>query len=171
MKSLPYFLSLFLLTACQLEKIGPFKVQSLITDEVNFVAIFDESAIYTSVIDENQYDVNKLLGFSDCSSQHHEHSARFGWRWLDDDLEILAYCYVSGERIVEYVGSVELNQESTYQIRLENDSYVFQLDHYPEVVIQRDKPCDKGFYYMLWPYFGGDETAPHNIEIQISLRY
>ncbi|MFT4737440.1 MAG: hypothetical protein ACJAZM_000334 [Cyclobacteriaceae bacterium] len=128
MKSLPYFLSLFLLTACQLERIGPFevyaieegthggfgKIQSLITDEVNFVAIFDESAIYTSVLEENQYDVNKLLGFSDCNSQHHEHSARFGWRWLDDDLEILAYCYVSGERIVEYVGSVDLNQNGTY---------------------------------------------------------
>jgi hypothetical protein len=88
---------------------------------------------------------------------------------LDEKLEILAYCYVSGERIVELVGDIDLNTESDYSIRLENDSYIFRLNDYPEVVIPRQKPCDQGYYYMLWPYFGGDEVAPHTITIKILL--
>ncbi len=49
---------------------------------------FDSSAIYRTVDSLNQYDINKLIGWSDCGDNHTENSIRFGWRWLNDSLEI-----------------------------------------------------------------------------------
>ena len=42
---------------------------------------FDESAQYTSQNPDNQLDVNKLWGVSDCGTTHSKNSIRFGWRW------------------------------------------------------------------------------------------
>lgn len=185
MKNLFYFLILAFLVSCEPEWVDPYetfviekgshgnfgRIQSLVSDETHFRAIFNETAIYTSGTAENQHDANKLLGFSDCNSHHHQHSARFGWRWLNDQLEIVAYCYNSGKRIIEYVGAVELNEMNDYYITLTENSYEFRLNNGPVVSIPRIKPCDRGFYYMLWPYFGGDEVAPHNIEIKVQLMF
>ncbi|MGB3464883.1 MAG: hypothetical protein WBA74_06430 [Cyclobacteriaceae bacterium] len=139
--------------------------------ELKFTAVFDHSAVYESRLKENQHDVNKLLGFSDCNAHHHDDSARFGWRWLNDQLEILAYVYVNGTRIVEPVGTVPLNEPSTYNLKMTESSYVFTLNEEPAVVIDRENDCDKGLYYMLLPYFGGDERAPHDILIRVQRIY
>lgn len=147
------------------------KMQSLQSKTLSFSAIFDQSAIYETKTVENQHDINKLMGFSDCNSNHHQNSARFGWRWLDGQLEIHAYAYVSGERITKLIGTVDLDQAVDYHIQLTNDHYVFYLQGYDPVRIKREAPCTIGLYYMLFPYFGGDETAPHDIHIQILTKY
>jgi hypothetical protein len=147
------------------------KLQSLQSKTLSFSAIFDQSAIYEAAMAENQHDIHKLLGFSDCNSTHHDNSARFGWRWLDGKLEIHAYVYVNGERITQYIGDVELNQPVDYQLQITEDQYVFYLQGHSPVRMTRKAPCSKGLYYMLFPYFGGDEVAPHDILIQILTKY
>ena len=134
---------------------------------LQFVAIFDDSAMYETQTLENQHDINKLYGFSDCTSQHHRNSARFGWRWYNDRLEILAYTYVHGERQSRFMGTVTLNEPHAYGIALAGGEYVFTLDG---TVARMPRGCDGngGIKYMLWPYFGGDETAPHDIRILVS---
>ncbi|UII26213.1 hypothetical protein LVD15_23400 [Fulvivirga maritima] len=67
-------------------------------DELVFTALFDSSAVYKTEAEANQADINKLMGFSDCGAHHHENSARFGWRWYNDELQVFAYCYVDGVR-------------------------------------------------------------------------
>jgi len=42
---------------------------------MRFQALFDSSCIYKTNVPENQHDINKLYGFSDCSSQHQNNSA------------------------------------------------------------------------------------------------
>ena len=42
--------------------------------------MFDSSAIYKTVDSVNQYDINKLIGWSDCGDNHMENSIRFGAR-------------------------------------------------------------------------------------------
>lgn len=143
------------------------KVELIQSHKMHFTAIFDESAIYTSGTEENQHDTNKLLGFSDCNDHHHLNSARFGWRWLDEQLEILAYVYADGDRIIEPIGTIPLNEPVAYQLILNDDSYLFVLDGFPPVSVERKNKCDMGVYYLLTPYFGGDETAPHDITIKI----
>ncbi|MEP1094102.1 MAG: hypothetical protein ABJG78_03280 [Cyclobacteriaceae bacterium] len=177
--------TLFALTSCEREYNEPYenftlpegkhdkgiKAQSLQSSTLRFEAIFDQSAIYQTQIVENQHDINKLLGFSDCNSFHHGNSARLGWRWLDGQLEIHAYAYVNGERIIEFVGTVALDMSNSYQIKMTDDAYIFYLEGFDPVEIKRGNHCDKGLYYMLFPYFGGDEVAPHDILIQIRIDY
>lgn len=52
----------------------------------SFTVRFDSSAIYQSADPVNQYDINKLWGFSDNNGDHHAFSARFGWRWSEGGL-------------------------------------------------------------------------------------
>lgn len=123
--------------------------------------------MYETETVENQHDINKLMGFSDCNALHHDNSARFGWRWLDGNLEIHAYVYNNGERHSEYIGRVELNISYRYELAIHGDYYVFNLEGAEPVFMERTSNCNKGFYYMLFPYFGGNETAPHEMLIKI----
>jgi hypothetical protein len=145
--------------------------ESLQSNVLEFNAMFDRTAIYDLGDHALQSNKNKLLGFSDCNSLHHENSARFGWQWFNDRLEIFAYCYVNGERIEQYIGTVGIGEENKYAIRRMPDHYEFTLNDQDIVKIDRGNTCDNGFYYMLWPYFGGAIPAPHDISIVIERIY
>ncbi len=142
-------------------------IEMLESDVLSFTAEFDESAIYTTRDPIQQFSTNKLMGFSDCNCHHHENSARFGWQWLDGQLEIWAYTYVYGENIEAFVGVVPINEPKEYYIQITDETYIFKLEGFPAVEMERGKKCDIGVYYMLWPYFGGQETAPHDISIKV----
>ena len=146
-------------------------VESLQSNVLSFKARFDESAIYH--FDEQGFQdcKNKLLGFSDCNSMHHENSARFAWQWYNDQLEVWAYCYVNSERVEQFVGVVDINELNNYEISLTSNEYVFRLNGKEPVRISRGNVCDKGVYYMLWPYFGGTLPAPHDVHIDIKILY
>jgi hypothetical protein len=135
-------------------------------DEIKFVVRFDSSAIYRSVKPENQYDINKLFGFSDNNTDHHQFSARFGWRWSDNALRLFAYVYNKG--IVDYkeIGSIKIGQDVNCSIRITATHYIFLMN---ESIIEmpRLSTTTRANGYQLYPYFGGDETAPHEIMIHI----
>jgi hypothetical protein len=135
-------------------------------DTLAFTAKFDSSAIYKTTIPNNQADINKLYGLSDCGSLHQVNSARFGWRWYHDHLEIWAYTYNDSVRDYKLVGTVSFNEFNTYKIIFAEAKYIFLLN---DKRIEMPRHCSaiaKG--YKLYPYFGGDETAPHTIKIWIS---
>jgi len=125
---------------------------------------FDSSAIYTSVDPINQWDVNKLIGVSD-GGLHQKNSARFGWRWLNGKLEILAYTHWKGNFEFEKITDIEIGKEYTGTIQF-SDKYIFTCNG-TIVEMRRDKNVQTNNYY-LWPYFGGDETAPHDIKIKVN---
>lgn len=143
------------------------KAEALQSHRLRFAAVFDASARYTTQDPINQHDINKLFGFSDCNSIHHENSARFGWRWLEGNLEIHAYVYASGQRESELIGYVDLNKAYNYEIELAANAYVFTLEGFESVSLARTRKCQRGLYYKLFPYFGGNETAPQDILIQL----
>lgn len=135
------------------------------TGTIKFRAIFDSSAIYQTKSENNQADINKLYGMSDCGSMHHTNSARFGWVWNKNKLEIWAYTYTNSKRNYEFVDTVSLNIFHTYEIVFTDSSYVFKLN---DSFTQMPRACQKEANgYKLYPYFGGDETAPHEITIII----
>ena len=150
---------------------SPRVVQTLQSNTLTFRAKFNETAVYQFDDKGQQDSKNKLLGFSDCNSLHHDNSARFAWQWFNNRLEIFAYCYVNGERKEKFIGSVNLHEENRYQLKVTEDNYVFQLNNQEEVYISRGTSCDKGIYYMLWPYFGGSIPAPHDVTISINIEY
>lgn len=133
---------------------------------MRYEVMFDSSAVYATINPSNQGDINKLFGTSDCGSQHHINSARFGWRWFENRLEIHAYTYVNGIRNSQYVSTIELGKKYAFEIVFADNKYEFLLND-RRVTMQRN--CTGAVDgYMLFPYFGGDETAPHDIKINLS---
>jgi hypothetical protein len=145
-------------------------------DKNNFVPVkysrlafkvkFDSSAIYTTSKASNQDDINKLFGFSDNNASHHEYSARFGWRWSDNALRLFAYDYNSGVMSFKELGTVEIGRENSCSITVSGNKYIFNLNG-AETVMPRASTTSEAEGYQLYPYFGGDELAPHNISIWI----
>lgn len=135
-------------------------------NRLSFKVRFDSSAIYITNTPENQNDINKLFGFSDNKATHHEYSARFGWRWSDNALRIFAYDYNKGIRSFKELGTVEIGKENTCSIIVAGDEYIFNLNG-AETYMPRASATPMAEGYQLYPYFGGDESAPHNIFIWI----
>jgi hypothetical protein len=133
---------------------------------MSFTVKFDSSAIYTSVNPENQYDINKLLGFSDNNTDHHRYSARYGWRWSGGALRLFAYVYNNGAVISKELATVAIGAEVACSITVTSSSYLFTTNGITER-LPRMSVTPKGKGYQLYPYFGGDETAPHDVNIYI----
>jgi hypothetical protein len=131
-----------------------------------FLVKFDSSAIYQTADPENQYDINKLYGFADNGKHHQQFSARFGWRWNDGALRLFIYVYNNGERIEEEITTINIGETYRCAISIENDRYVFSVNDQQRSVARTSiTPQSEG--YLLYPYFGGDEVAPHDIHIFI----
>jgi len=136
------------------------------SSEISFKVKFDSSAIYRTVADSNQYDINKLLGFSDNNADHHAYSARFGWRWSNNALRIFAYDYNSGIMSFKELGTVQIGVENSCSIKVSGNEYIFSLNG-AETKMPRASTTALAEGYKLFPYFGGNESAPHTISIWI----
>ena len=135
-------------------------------DVLNFWVKFDSTAIYTNSVKENQLDINKLYGFSDNNADHHAYSARFGWRWSDNALRLFGYVYNDSIRSSMEIGTVNIGTENFCSIKVAGNKYVFMLND-KTLIMPRTSKTPKGMGYKLYPYFGGDELAPHQITIFI----
>ena len=134
------------------------------TSELRFTAVFDSSAIYRTADPANQDDINKLYGFSDNGTDHHSYSARFGWRWSNGALRLFGYVYNAGKVTSEELAAVAIGSEIRCSIRVTDGSYLFTVNgNTRSLPRQSTTPSAKG--YRLYPYFGGDETAPHDMKI------
>ncbi|GAB3814039.1 hypothetical protein [Pontibacter rugosus] len=139
--------------------------KKLSTSSLKFEATFDSTAVYKTIAANNQGDINKLYGLSDCNTSHHTNSARFGWRWYNNRLEILAYTYLNKKWQYKLLDAVPIGKPAVCEIKMEDSQYRFIMNG-KEVVMPR--ACSgAGAGYQLYPYFGGDEVAPHAITIKI----
>ena len=134
--------------------------------EQKFIVKFDSSAIYTTKETSNQSDVNKLYGFSDNNAQHHEFSARIGWRWRDNELHLFSYVYNNSVVAISDLGKVEIGTENTCSIKVSGNAYIFTVNGNTQSV-PRASTTATAAGYKLYPYFGGNEMAPHTITISI----
>ena len=144
------------------------KIGTMKSEVMNFTARFNETVRY-DLGNKNQEDINKLMGFSDCNSLHHDNSVRFGWRYnaTTDVVEIFSYAYVNGVVGYNHLTDVAINETAHYQITMTDDAFVLRVNGDLNFEVSRGASCDKGLYYKLFPYFGGNETAPHDISIFI----
>lgn len=134
--------------------------------ELCFLVKFDSSAIYTTVNPDNQYDINKLYGFSDNDAHHHEFSARIGWRWSKEALRLFGYIYNNGIVNSEEITTINISSENDCSIKISGNSYIFSVNG-KTTSMPRTSTGAVAKGYKLFPYFGGDETAPHDIHIWI----
>ena len=140
-------------------------LKSVRTSEMKFIAKFDNSAIYQTIIPENQYDINKLWGFSEGINNQYN-SARIGWSWNNEALRLYAYAYKNGIREYQEITPVAIGADINCSIKVSGNSYVFTVNS-STVTLPRGPSATQASGYQQYPYFGGDETAPHLITILI----
>ena len=130
-----------------------------------FKVKFNSSAIYTTNVSQNQYDINKLYGFTE-GDDPHGNSARIGWSYNDRALRLYAYAYNNGQRISQEISTVNIDETINCAIKIDGNEYVFVVND-KQVKLSRAQaaPTVKG--YQMFPYFGGDETAPQKITVFI----
>jgi hypothetical protein len=137
----------------------------------SWIVKFDESCRY-DLGNDDQFDTNKLVGIG-YLWHHHKDSARFGWRYWTErkEIELSAYCYVNGRRVIQHVCFCEIGKEYRIKIQVLATSYYFDVCE-PGTV----NPCGiilvphnnrKKLKYRLGTYFGGNQKAPHEMKIQI----
>ena len=132
--------------------------------------MFTDSAIYY-FDDDDQFDVNKLFGFS--CGYHHNNSFRFGWRPNIDltKMEIVGYEYFNSVRTPTIpIHEVELNKYYNYTIEyngITNEVIYTISDGVLSWVAKRSIILNHKFNigYKLYLYFGGNKKAPHDIII------
>jgi hypothetical protein len=140
-------------------------IKAVTTSEMKFMAKFDNSAIYQTILPENQYDINKLWGFSEGFDNQYN-SARIGWSWNEGALRLYAYSYNRGARQYQEITPVTIGAEISCSIKIWGDAYIFTVNGV--VVTQpRGLSTAQASGFQQYPYFGGDETAPHTISIQL----
>jgi hypothetical protein len=133
---------------------------------VNCKVMFDSTAVYSTTAANNQGDVNKLIGFSDCNTDHHENSARLGWAWSGKELVVYVYAYSNGIRAIRKLSTVDIRKIFSCSVTAGENQYYFTVAGKTDSLARH---CRGGTFsrYKLFPYFGGDETAPHDINIFI----
>ena len=143
---------------------------------IKFQAKFHESCLYNLGNNDN-YDINKLYGFS-TTIFHHKQSARIGWRCIDgENIEILTYSYNDSNRDLtdsEILGDVKPNELFQCEITDNEDHYLYKFykiknDKFEIVSSAIDKKQKDWFlfHYILYFYFGGNNTAPHDMKAWI----
>lgn len=132
---------------------------------------FTDSCFY-NFENEDQYDVNKLFGIS--IGYHHINSFRFGWRPLIEtkEIEIVAYEYRNKIRVPTiHICNILPNIWYDYTLTLNNidktiEYEIYNVKYRKTCGILEEKIDSKtGIGYKCNLYFGGNKTAPHDIEI------
>jgi hypothetical protein len=130
-------------------------------DELKYEVKFDASCAY-DIDDVEQADINKLFGFCPIYTPHHIKSARFGWRYYNDSLEIHAYIYDKGKRFSEKITVVEFDQYNDYTLKETRSEYLFYVNDI-EYVYKKNQKGKASLNLQLYPYFGGNTRAPHTM--------
>jgi len=140
-------------------------LKSVRTSEMRFIVKFDKSAIYQTVVPENQYDINKLWGFTEGINNQYN-SARIGWSWNNNALRLYGYVHANGIRHFQEITSVTIGSDIPCSIKPAGSTYLFTVNGV-SVSLPRGPSTAQANGYQQYPYFGGDETAPHLITIMV----
>jgi hypothetical protein len=141
---------------------------------LTFNATFKDGCQYDIGLPD-QLDINKLIGLS--YGYHHSNSVRIGWRYntTTNKIDLLAYIYRNKERLTEdtcpVIASVDINETVYGMISYERKQYRIILytesDVYNEVCYDIYNTKLPKIGYVLFPYFGGNQVAPHDMSINI----
>lgn len=139
--------------------------------QVKFKCKFDKSCLY-EFNDIDSYDINKLCGFS-TTWFHHKQSGRIGWRCINNEkFELVTYSYSNGFRDLKESNTLAIvypDQEFTVTVSDHETfyQYVFEMDNQRRIMNNRKKKDWFLFHYLLYPYFGGNKKAPHDMFIYL----
>lgn len=142
--------------------------------EVVYAVTFTDSCRYT-LNNEDQLDINKLFGIGYFPS-HHNNSIRFGWvcDHKVEGISIYAYWYANKVRKWEYMTQVPIGTTHYYSIDISGNTHKLKVHdifpNAPGISTESEFSVDvkpSAVSYLLRPYFGGNQKAPHDITIKM----
>lgn len=132
---------------------------------IKYQVLFKQNCIY-QFGDIDDFDINKLFGLS--FGMHHTNSVRFGWNTDSGEIGIHNYCYISGKRVMSKIASIPTETSFVFEIFIYDSYYELKITDMDGKLIgwsEVAKPKTTKWGYHLFPYFGGNKCAPHNIDI------
>lgn len=139
---------------------------------ISATVTFDSTCIY-DLKSVDQHDWNKVIGLGFVGSKnqdlgsapHQVDGARIGWRWSPDCgcIELAAYAYVDGQRISFKIGEAKINQPTPMVIKIDYDKKEYRVMEGTPIPFTHNKT----FAYKTGLYFGGNQPAPHRIQVRI----
>ena len=129
---------------------------------IKFDFFVDDSWYYEPV---NQ-GVNKILGLSN-GIFHMKHSIRLGWMCEDGEIVLYAYAHVgkTDNHIAKKICMVEKGWHSC-KIWIHGSFYHIQVDGVGTTVTDK---FNSKIHYLLYPFFGGRDNAPHDVRFLINI--
>ncbi len=126
--------------------------------------VFDPSCVY-DLVSNDRDDWNKLFGVCSLRGPHHT-SYRFGWRYnaKTDLIELAAYWYQRGVRGWFKLGEVSHSRPYNMQIKRKNKGVEWVINGQRGFALGGELPL---IGWKLGPYFGGNNPAPKNMQIEI----
>lgn len=151
----------------------PYKV-SLHFGTLRFKAFFSQGFDYDhdNEMSGDDEDINKLYGLC-FGFRPHKNSVRIGWRFNANlkVIEIFLYSYINGKRDIRKLFNIAGYHHEISIVMFQNRDGSVIVEARPmfgkavtEVVDGIKRSWIK---FKLWPYFGGNRTAPENIHIFI----
>ena len=128
-------------------------------------------------INDDSNDLNKLCGIS--FGNPHKNSLRFAWRPdfnRPGEIMIYAYWYANGQRRSLYIGNIYHNEYYNFEIIIGTPIVAFTVSQ-PGAVFREGRKSAFVNYaiprwligHFMWPYFGGNNTAPHDMSIDLDI--
>jgi hypothetical protein len=115
--------------------------------------------------DVDDLDINKLFGRS--FGLHHKNSVRFGWRIDGNKIAIYSYSYVNGQRISNMITKCSVEKEYKFTMTTKDKLTILEVDCDSYKIRYGVETGGSNFGYKLYPYFGGNKTAPHDLTIYL----
>ncbi len=124
--------------------------------------------------DEGNFDVNKLWGVS--FGHHHKNSIRIGYRKSmsmtgGKDFELCLYRYDRGFREIECLLLFDAQEVVNLTLVLGRNTFgLWRDDSLVTRPLYSDFLGGLKFGYYLFPYFGGNGVAPHDMTFEVEVK-
>lgn len=138
---------------------------------IKFRFMFEASCLYNTEFwpEQDKLDINKLVGGTNGLTD--KYSARFGWRCTDlQNIDVVTYIHEGGafapmSEIM--LAKVAPNEWHTGELIFGKNFYSFKVDGGVPITIPTSIDGTKTMKLKQFPYFGGNNVAPHNMVIHI----
>ena len=145
------------------------KLARTFSRDLYFQVRFRSDARYTTATPSNQYDWNKLLGFT--TNRIHKNSLRLGWRWNPTraKFDLGFYGYRDSVRTMPELTSVDADTWVDVHIHFSDTRMAITADG-----VTHEETGAMGVdwgpistWLMRTAYFGGDEKSPQTMHIDV----
>ena len=130
------------------------------------ICLLGDHKYYFNTKDE-QIKTNKLVGLSD-NYYHRKDSIRIGYRFYNNKYDLMVYYYNNSENLSQVIGEIHENLEFNIEFEILNDKYLVKYDGNVYYFNRTSKW--KLLRYYTYPYFGGENPSPKDIEISIVIK-